>query len=125
MGFISQTYFSFDWVFMLTFCICYFRNGDVFAGEYFADKMHGFGVYQFQNGHLYEGAWHEGRRQGLGMYTFRSGETQSGYWQNGILYDPKTQNTYLPDDSSCAVDQAKVFKAVKVLLIIPFIFVGT
>lgn len=42
----------------------YCRNGDIYAGEYFADKMHGFGVYQFQNGHRYEGAWHERRRQG-------------------------------------------------------------
>ncbi|KAF7810038.1 MORN motif [Senna tora] len=90
----------------------HFRNGDIYAGEYFADKMHGFGVYQFQNGHLYEGAWHEGRRQGLGMYTFRSGETQSGYWQNGILYEPKMQNSHV-DESPYAVDHAKVFKAVQ------------
>ncbi|XP_057416687.1 phosphatidylinositol 4-phosphate 5-kinase 9-like [Lotus japonicus] len=89
----------------------HFRNGDIYAGEYFADKMHGFGVYQFQNGHRYEGAWHEGRRQGLGMYTFRNGETQCGHWQNGILDDPKRQNSNT--GSPCAVDHAKVLKAVQ------------
>ncbi|MCD7470732.1 hypothetical protein HAX54_010828 [Datura stramonium] len=61
------------------------RNGDTYAGEYFADKMHGFGVYHFGNGHCYEGAWHEGKRQGLGIYTFRNGENQCGHWKNGIL----------------------------------------
>lgn len=77
--------------------------------------MHGFGVYRFQNGHRYEGAWHEGKRQGLGMYTFRNGETQCGHWQNGILDDPKRQNTHT--GSPCAVDQAKVFKAIQVIVL--------
>ena len=77
--------------------------------------MHGFGVYQFQNGHRYEGAWHEGRRQGLGRYTFRNGETQCGHWQNGILDNPEIQNSLT--GSPCAVDQAKVFNAVKVVVL--------
>ena len=87
----------------------------MYAGEYFADKMHGFGVYKFQNGHRYEGAWHEGRRQGLGMYCFRNGETQSGHWQNGILDDPKRHTS--PSGSPSAVDYAKVFNAVQVIVL--------
>ncbi|KAL7209797.1 hypothetical protein ACSBR1_031375 [Camellia fascicularis] len=89
-----------------------FRNGDVYAGEYFADKMHGFGVYRFANGHQYEGAWHEGRRQRLGMYTFRNGETQSGHWNNGILDIPSTQNTTYPV-SPVVVYHSKVFNTVQ------------
>lgn len=89
------------------------RNGDTYAGEYFADKMHGFGVYSFANGHRYEGSWHEGRRQGLGMYTFRNGETQSGHWQNGILDVPSTQNPSFPV-SPVAVYHSKVLNAVQV-----------
>ncbi|GER43228.1 phosphatidylinositol-4-phosphate 5-kinase family protein [Striga asiatica] len=89
------------------------RNGDRYAGEYFADKMHGFGVYYFANGHRYEGAWHEGRRQGLGMYTFRNGETQSGHWQNGILDVPSTQGTVFPV-SPVAVNHSKVLNGVQV-----------
>lgn len=93
--------------------IFFYRNGDTYAGEYFADKMHGFGVYRFANGHRYEGAWHEGRRQGLGMYTFRNGETQSGHWQNGILDIPSTQNTTQPV-CPVAVNHSKVLNAVQV-----------
>ncbi|KAF8379165.1 hypothetical protein HHK36_028594 [Tetracentron sinense] len=87
------------------------RNGDMYAGEYFADKMHGFGVYHFGNGHRYEGAWHEGRRQGLGMYTFRNGETQAGHWQNGVLDVPSTQTTH--PGSPFAVNHSKVLNAVQ------------
>lgn len=90
-----------------------YRNGDNYAGEYFADKMHGFGVYVFANGHRYEGAWHEGRRQGLGMYTFRNGETQSGHWQNGVLDIPSTQNNSY-HVSPVAVYHSKVLNAVQV-----------
>lgn len=89
------------------------RNGDTYAGEYFADKMHGFGIYHFANGHLYEGAWHEGRRQGLGMYTFRNGETQSGHWQNGLLDIPSTQSTTYPV-SPVGLSHSKVLNAVQV-----------
>ena len=62
-----------------------FRNGDKYAGEYFGDKIHGFGVYRFANGHCYEGAWHEGRKQGYGAYSFRTGDAKSGEWDSGNL----------------------------------------
>ncbi|KAL6494148.1 hypothetical protein OROGR_032057 [Orobanche gracilis] len=87
-------------------------NGDRYVGEYFADKMHGFGVYCFANGHRYEGAWHEGRRQGLGMYTFKNGETQSGHWQSGILDVPSTQSTVF-HTFPVAVNHSKVLNAVQ------------
>ncbi|CAA6664945.1 unnamed protein product [Spirodela intermedia] len=54
-------------------------------GEYFGDKIHGFGVYQFANGHRYEGSWHEGRKQGFGVYTFRNSDGKSGEWDHGVL----------------------------------------
>lgn len=71
------------------------RNGDRYGGEYFGDKIHGFGVYHFANGHCYEGSWHEGRRQGSGTYTFRNGEMRSGEWDCGVLKIP-----LLPSDPS-------------------------
>ena len=67
---------------VLHFCC---RNGDRYAGEYFGDKIHGFGVYHFANGHYYEGSWHEGRRQGYGMYMFRNGDGRCGEWDAGNL----------------------------------------
>lgn len=60
----------------------------MYSGEYFGDKMHGFGVYHFANGHCYEGAWHEGRKQGYGMYTFRNSVTKCGQWDSGHLKTP-------------------------------------
>lgn len=65
------------------------RNGDRYAGEYFGDKIHGFGVYHFANGHCYEGSWHEGRKQGYGMYTFRNRDTRCGEWDGGTLKTPQ------------------------------------
>lgn len=74
---VGAQYWRRNWL----FC----RNGDRYAGEYFGDKMHGFGVYHFANGHCYEGSWHEGRKQGYGMYTFRGGDTRCGEWDVGNL----------------------------------------
>lgn len=67
--------------------VCY-RNGDRYAGEYFGDKIHGFGVYHFANGHCYEGSWHEGCKQGYGMYSFRNGDRRCGEWDKGTLKSP-------------------------------------
>lgn len=64
------------------------RNGDRYAGEYFGDKVHGFGIYHFANGHCYEGSWHEGQRQGYGTYSFRNSEAKCGEWDAGTLKHP-------------------------------------
>lgn len=88
------------------------RNGDTYAGEYFADKMHGYGVYKFANGHRYEGSWHDGRKQGLGIYTFRNGDTHAGHWHLGTL---ESRSTQIPNASSAvAVNHSKVLNAVQV-----------
>jgi MORN repeat len=68
------------------------RNGDRYCGEYFGDKIHGFGIYNFANGHCYEGSWHEGKKQGFGMYTFRNGDVRSGEWDCGSLKNPQSPN---------------------------------
>lgn len=81
------------------------RNGDRYAGEYYGDKIHGFGVYCFKNGHSYKGSWHEGRKQGFGTYTFRNGETRSGEWNQGVL-----SNTCSPQFTDEAVDRAVPFR---------------
>lgn len=94
-----------------------YRNGDTYAGEYFEDKMHGYGVYSFANGHRYEGSWHEGRKQGLGTYTFRNGEMQSGHWHNGILNIPSSHSATHPV-SPVAVYHSRVLHAVQVTTLI-------
>jgi hypothetical protein len=95
------------------FVSCASRNGDTYAGEYFADKMHGYGVYQFANGHRYEGCWHEGRKQGLGLYTFRNGDTHAGHWHHGVLETRSSQNP--TPGSPTAIYHSKVLNAVQVL----------
>jgi hypothetical protein len=88
------------------------RNGDTYAGEYFADKMHGYGVYKFANGHRYEGSWHDGRKQGLGIYTFRNGDTHAGHWHLGTL---ESRSTQVPNPvTAVAVPHTKVLNAVQV-----------
>lgn len=102
------------WEFQVSSVVSFCRNRDTYAGEYFADKMHGFGVYNFANGHRYEGSWHEGRRQGFGVYTFRNGETQSGHWQNGVLDVPSSKNIMCPV-STVTEYRSKVVNAVQVI----------
>lgn len=99
-------------VFVLRVLSWFSRNGDTYAGEYFNDKMHGYGVYSFANGHRYEGAWHEGRKQGLGLYTFRNGETRAGYWNRGALETRSTQAT--DPQAPHMVHHSKVLHAVQV-----------
>lgn len=94
--------------------ICFARNGDTYAGDYFADKMHGYGVYKFANGHRYEGSWHDGRKQGLGIYTFRNGDTHAGHWHLGTLESRSTQVSN--SSSAVATNHFKVLNAVQVLL---------
>ena len=95
------------------------RNGDTYIGEYFADRMHGYGAYEFSNGHRYEGAWHEGRKQGLGIYTFRNGETRAGHWHMGALEIRSSASGGGGDGSSSpssprTVNHSKVLHAVQV-----------
>jgi hypothetical protein len=97
------------------------RNGDRYAGEYFADKIHGFGVYSFANGHSYEGSWHEGKKQGFGVYAFRNGDERAGEWDSGILKnslplsDPAVQRalqvfTTIPHAYTSMIDTPPCFR---------------
>jgi hypothetical protein len=90
----------------------------MYAGEYFADKMHGYGVYKFANGHRYEGSWHDGRKQGLGIYTFRNGDTHAGHWHLGTLESRSTQVPNAP--SPVSINHSKVLNAVQVMLYTSF-----
>ncbi|KAG2324395.1 hypothetical protein Bca4012_038912 [Brassica carinata] len=71
-------------------------NGDKYAGEYFEDKIHGFGVYHFANGNHYEGAWHEARKEeGNGKYGFKTGDTKCGEQDDGNLVNGLSPETGL------------------------------
>ncbi|KAK8933460.1 hypothetical protein KSP39_PZI016067 [Platanthera zijinensis] len=87
------------------------RNADTYAGEYFADKMHGFGVYHFADGRCYEGAWREGKREGLGMCSSANGESQYGRWANDVLEISTSPNPF--PGASFAVNHTRVLNAVQ------------
>lgn len=57
----------------------------MYLGEYFCDKLNGFGVYYFSNGDYYQGSWHDNHMAGYGVYTKRDGEMLSGMWVDGAL----------------------------------------
>ncbi|KAH0919201.1 hypothetical protein HID58_026861 [Brassica napus] len=67
---------------------------DKHAGEYFRDKIHGFGVCHFPNGHYYEGAWHEGRKQRYGTYGFIT-----GFLQKRVCFVKRFRYVYIIPES--------------------------
>ncbi|PWA45536.1 MORN motif-containing protein [Artemisia annua] len=77
------------------------RNGDAYAVEYFADEMHGFGVYRFANEHRYKAAWHEGR-------------IEDEVLDNGVSLFPFLKILSQAGSSSTTISHAKVLKSVQV-----------
>jgi hypothetical protein len=55
----------------------------VHAGEYFNDKMHGFGMYKYAGGDVYEGQYIEGKKEGYGKYVATDGGIFDGEWKDG------------------------------------------
>ena len=54
------------------------RNGNVYEGEYKADKCDGFCVYRFTNGDKYEGEWKQGLKSGEGTISWHTGRSFQG-----------------------------------------------
>jgi hypothetical protein len=63
-------------------------NGDRYEGEFFEDRLEGFGVYVFGRGawagERYEGDYLVGRRHGYGVYRWTTGDVYSGPWQDDV-----------------------------------------
>ena len=64
-------------------------KGGVFEGEWFADKCHGFGVFDYPNGDHFEGLWVDGLKEGLGVHFYFDREKRThtkrydGEWIDG------------------------------------------
>lgn len=86
-------------------------NGDVYDGEWFNDRAHGYGIktflngdfhegeyrhdvrelhgiYQWANGDEYDGNWDAGELSGLGIYTYANGDIFEGRWKHGQKHGP-------------------------------------
>ena len=56
----------------------------IYDGQWQMGDMSGFGVFQWPSGNVYEGEWLANRRHGLGKITDSKGNTkQAGHWQMG------------------------------------------
>ena len=52
------------------FGIIYYKNGDIYEGEFKNNKLDGIGIYYFKNGDRYEGEFKDGRYNGIGTLYF-------------------------------------------------------
>mmetsp|Transcript_28317 Transcript_28317/g.42326 ORF Transcript_28317/g.42326 Transcript_28317/m.42326 type:complete len:607 (+) Transcript_28317:1008-2828(+) len=60
-------------------------SGDMYNGQWVADKAQGYGVKLFSNGDRHEGYYEEDKRQGYGTYYWASGDQYMGYWFKGRM----------------------------------------
>jgi hypothetical protein len=69
-------------------------NGDRYDGEFFEDRIEGFGVYTFGRGpwagERYEGDYVAGRRHGHGVYRWATGDVYRGPWRDDTAIGPST-----------------------------------
>jgi hypothetical protein len=60
-----------------------YADGDVYEGEWMADRMEGRGIYRFADGAVYEGEWKAGEKEGRGIERYASGAVYEGEWKAG------------------------------------------
>ena len=57
-----------------------YKNGDVYFGEFYDGRRHGYGVYQWANGDLWYGCYRGGYRDGYGMLVKPDHRVYYGKW---------------------------------------------
>ena len=57
-----------------------YKNGDVYFGEFYNGRRHGYGVYQWANGDMWYGAYRGGYRDGYGMLVKPDHHVYYGKW---------------------------------------------
>ena len=57
-----------------------YKNGDVYFGEFYNGRRHGYGVYQWTNGDMWYGAYRNGYRDGYGMLVKPDRHVYYGKW---------------------------------------------
>lgn len=63
-----------------------FPGGDVYEGEFKADKFHGKGKYTFTNGESYEGEFENDLYHGFGKMIFKNGDVYEGEYKNDLRH---------------------------------------
>lgn len=57
-----------------------YKNGDIYFGEFYNGRRHGYGVYQWANGDLWYGSYRGGYRDGYGMLVKPDHHVYYGKW---------------------------------------------
>ena len=57
-----------------------YSNGDVFYGEFYNGRRHGYGVYCWTNGDIWYGRYKDGYRNGYGMLIKSGNMIYYGKW---------------------------------------------
>ena len=57
-----------------------YKNGDVYFGEFYNGRRHGYGVYQWANGDVWYGNYNGGYRDGYGMLVKPDHRVYYGKW---------------------------------------------
>jgi len=69
-------------------------NGDRYEGDFFEERIEGFGTYTFGRGpwagESYTGEYVGGKRHGHGVYRWASGDVYSGPWREDVPVGPPT-----------------------------------
>ncbi|MDB9872603.1 caspase family protein [Alphaproteobacteria bacterium] len=71
----------------------YFKNEDVYLGEFKNDYFHGHGKLTKANGAEFIGKWKDGKKHGFGTLTAENGKVQNGLWINGYFSKIKKSNS--------------------------------
>ena len=72
-----------------------FYNGNIYEGEFYNGKGHGYGKYIWVSGSKYVGEWKDGQKHGQGTYTSANGDKYVGEFKDGKRYG---QGTYTHND---------------------------
>ena len=66
-----------------------------YEGDWFEDKMQGFGTYHYPDGSIYEGEWKDDKHHGKGILSFSNGTRYEGEWQQHWMQGPGQFTDYL------------------------------
>lgn len=59
-----------------------------YEGDWFEDKMQGFGIYNYPDGSVYHGEWKQNKHSGQGVFEFANGTKYSGEWADHLMNGP-------------------------------------
>ena len=81
-----------------------FADGDVYEGEWKANKQEGRGISRYASGDVYEGEFKAGEKDGQGTYLYASGDIEVGFYKvdirvgEGVLWEADGRSAWQLQD---------------------------